>query len=212
MEGLCSTNTDPLVTSYLTELHDLCYTEGIMISDLEFNDKTDNPHWRFSVTAYVGKYALRTVGWRFWPKSQDIKPPMFKIGKQFQPIVRFETPGAWQRIKDDVQEAIASMNPSDGPLFQLFKYMQNAGHESSMVFKTQYPDLFRAYYIANLDPTMQGLFDSLPEGRLWPDEYCKVIAQNLLDGEWTVDDVAWHVTVGIYTPADYKRITELFAK
>lgn len=203
----------------------ICSREGVVISKLVLQDKDkSNPYYRFSLTVYLNQKPVEWVGWRYWPKSGDLKPPMFKTGRNWQWYAVFpkdEKESLWEEIKEAVQQAVKNKEnsvhkPADEnkeALFDLYLGLDQLtadGHRPEPIFefRRQFPQYAREFFIRSLDDELKVLFEGLPEGRLWPDEYLKKKAEDVTREVWTVDDLVEHKKLGIFSDGDFKRIYE----
>ena len=186
-----------------------------MVVDLKKLD-AEKETWQFATVVYWQGVEWKVKGWRYWPESKTVKPPSYEAYKKRLPLVEFA--GSQEQLLVEVDKALAGLQGStrvdDSQLFALYLELNKfEDPEVIFAFRRKYPQLSREFFIRSVDEELRPLFDSLPEGRLWPDEYLKGKAEQIVNKKphepgWTAAIASEHLDLGIFSEADFKRIYE----
>lgn len=161
-------------------------------------------------------------GWKYWPSSGEVKPPMFRRGSYWFPTIKGFTTGQSEEVAKWVRAALREKGVTEniGPVDRRFDRFDDAGDSQAEHVKlwyeygAEYPLLYRQWAGSKAeDPTAWDLlWQQLPEGRTWPDELLEYTAANLKAGSLSVDHFEAAVGLGVFSFADREWLLRRLAE
>lgn len=195
-----------------------------MIRDLEYTHiplAVTKSYWRFVVILEYDGLAVPVAGWRYWPKSGAIKPPMVKTGPVYTAVVRDFRKEVEARVRRRLMKALEEEGSrysgedredqggaSKPPDAEVALSMDDAWLDDREGFMHRWPAEYRTRVLKEASSEDRRAFSALPADRLWTDATLDQLLGLVRSGTTTLDELRWRVDNGVMTGKDVLYILD----
>jgi len=205
-----------------------------MIRDLEYTHiplAVTKSYWRFVVILEYDGLAVPVAGWRYWPKSGAIKPPMVKTGPVYTAVVRDFRKEVEARVRRRLMKALEEEGSKDNgeiarggkphssplpmpggaskpPDAEVALSMDDAWLDDREGFMHRWPAKYRTRVLKEASSEDRRAFSALPADRRWTDATLDQLLGLVRSGTTTLDELRWRVDNGVMTGMDVLYILD----